>query len=199
MSGHFLYQPHVHRDGKVTTPDLLLTRATVLDATGDAAPLPIDRIAMTVTVQQVGADAHGLAALAVVAARDGALLTLASLHAAPAADGADFLACLKPISREAWRLDDVLPHMAELRLQAWHLTGGDGGARRNPALETGIPEEVADQLRAAGASALAGSLMLVGLRREKAPPETPTGFAAQLDDPVLGRQIGLSYAIEHLG
>ena len=141
MSSHFLYRPHVRSGGKVYTPDLVIELAWASHGEGEAVAIPVDRLTTAAAIQQPGGKPHGVAAVAVVAAGDGPLLTVASLHTAGYAAPA-LLACAKPLSRQAWRLKDVAPHLDRLILRGWHLAGGrrrlatEEPARPNRGLES---------------------------------------------------------------
>ena len=134
MSSHFVYRPHVRSGGKVYTPDLVIDLAWASYGQGKVVALPVDRLTTATAIQQPGGKPHGIAAIALVGAGEGPLLTVASLHSASFYAPA-LLACAKPLSRQAWRLRDVAPHLNRLRLRSWHLTGDErrAGDGRNAA------------------------------------------------------------------
>ncbi len=191
MASLFQYRPHVHRDGKIFTPDLLIGHAWARIGKADH-PVPIDRLTTETTLQQVGPDAHGVVALVVVgggaAATQGPLVTVGSLHGAQSSVAGDLLACAKPVSREAWRLTDIAEHLDQIFLRSWHVSGTRSAAteealRLDPAVLAATPQEtlVFHAARAAPQSELAVQ-----------------GYAAELDDPVLGRTLSLAYTVEIL-
>lgn len=192
MAALFQYQPHVHRDGKVYTPDLLVAHARI-HAGGHIGnretPLPIDRLTVETSLQQVGSEAHGIAALVVIGGGDnddqGPLLTVGSLHG----HRGDLLACAKPISRQAWRLADVAGHLDRISLRGWHLTGD---AR----------VEASDELLTLDAGNLAATqretLVFHGATKAATSAGQTDGFEATLEDPVLERTLSLTYAVELL-
>ena len=191
MSSHFVYRPHVRSGGKVYTPDLVIELAWASYGEGRFLAIPVDRLTTAAAIQQPGRNPHGIAAIALVAAGDGPLLTVASLHAAGYAASA-LLACAKPVGRQAWRLKDVAPHLDRLILRSWHLAEG----RRRQATE-----EPAD--RAAGFNALDDlppeRVILFAARHAPQPRRTADGFAVELEDPVRGERLSLTYTAVNIG
>ncbi len=190
MSSHFLYRPHVRSGGKVYTPDLVIELAWISYGGGKIVALPVDRLTTASAIQQPGGKPHGIAAVALVAAGDGPLLTVASLHSAGFYAPA-LMACAKPLSRQAWRLADVAPHLNRLRLRSWHLTGDE----RRPATE-----EPAG--RVAGFAALSDlppeRVILFAARQAGRPHGRADGFEVELEDPVRGETLSLSYSAENI-
>ena len=191
MSSHFLYRPHVRSGGKVYTPDLAIELAWASHGEGEAVAIPIDRLTTAAAIQQPGERPHGVAAVAVVAAGEGPLLTVASLHTAGNAAPA-LLACAKPLSRQAWRLKDVAPHLDRLILRGWHLAAG----RRRLATEE----------PASGVAALDAfddlppeRLIVFAARHAPRPRGAADGFAVELEDPVRGETLSLTYTAEKIG
>ncbi len=192
MAALFQYQPQVHRDGKVYTPDLLVAHARIHAGghIGNAeTPLPVDRLMVGTNLQQVGSEAHGVAALVVIGGGDGdhegPLLTVGSLHG----HGGDLLACAKPLSRQAWRLADVAGHLDRIILRGWHLTGD----ARIEASEESITLD-AESLAATKRE----TLIFHSAKKAATSAGSTDGFEATLEDPVLERSISLTYAVELL-
>ncbi len=190
MSSHFVYRPHVGSGGKVYTPDLVIERAWISYGQSKVVAIPVDRLTTAAAIQQPGGSPHGIAALALVGAGDGPLLTVASLHSASFYAPA-LLACAKPLSRQAWRLRDVAPHLNRLRLRSWHLTGDE----RRPATE-----EPAGRI--ANFDALDDlppeRVLLFAARHAGRPHGKAEGFAVELEDPVRGETLSLSYTAENI-
>jgi len=91
---------------------------------------------------------------------------------------------------EAERLSEVEPHLDRLILQSWHLVGDE----RELATDGSLSDWAVD------AAALAPeSILLVPVPKAKPPAKPPSGFAVQLDDPVLGRKLTFAYSVERLG
>ncbi len=191
MSGQLVYRPHVRSDGAVYTPDLTIARAWMEPGGNGAVPLPVDRLTTATELQQPGREGQGVAALVAVAAGDGPLLTVGSLHSAGAA-APGLLACARPLSRQAWRLSEVLPHFDRLILRSWHLAG----PRRTPATEEAAGA-AADP--AAWCSLPAEHLVLVAARHAPPPAGPVDGFAVALEDPVRNETLALAYAIVPIG
>ena len=191
MSSHFLYRPHVRSGGKVFTPDLIIERAWASHGEGQAIAIPVDRLTTAAAIQQPGGKPHGVAALAVIAAGDGPLLTVASLHTAGYAAPA-LLACAKPVSRQAWRLKDVAPHLDRLVLRSWHCAGG------NQSLATEEPASGVADLEFFG-DLPSERVILFAARQAPRPRDEADGFAAELEDPVRGETLSLAYSVENIG
>jgi hypothetical protein len=193
MAALFQYRPHVHRDGKVFTPDLLVSHAYARIDNVDQ-PLPIDRLTTETSLQQVDRMAFGVAALVVIGGGDGRdegpLLSVGSLHGA----GADHLVCAKPVSRMAWRLADVATHLEKIVLRSWHIQGG----AKTPATDEELTLD-------AGSLATAARETLTFHPASDSPPPAGDaegfaveGFVAELHDPVLGHTLTLAYSIDTL-
>lgn len=191
MPSHFLYRPHVLSGGKVFTPDLVIELAWASFGESKTVALPVDRLTTAAAIQQPGEEPHGIAAIALVAAGDGPLLTVASLHSASFCAPA-LLACAKPLSRQAWRLRDVIRHLDRLRLRSWHRSGDkrrqatEEPAGRVAALETfdDLPPE---------------RVILFAARHAPRPRGHADGFAVELEDPVHGETLSLSYSAKNIG
>lgn len=190
MSSHFVYRPHVRSGGKVYTPDLVIDLAWASYGQGKVVALPVDRLTTATAIQQPGGRPHGIAAVALVGAGDGPLLSVASLHSASFYAPA-LLACAKPLSRQAWRLKDVALHLNRLRLRSWHLTGDE----RRPATD-----EPAGRI--AGFEALSDlppdRVLLFAARQAGRPHGRADGFAVELEDPVRGETLSLNYTAENI-
>ena len=191
MSSHFLYRPHVRSGGKVYTPDLVIEMAWASYGEGEAVPIPVDRLTTAAAIQQPGEKPRGVAAVAVVAAGEGPLLTVASLHTA-GFNAPALLACAKPLSRQAWRLRDVVPHLDRLVLRGWHLAEG----RRRLATEepAGRVADLAyfDDLPPE-------RVILFAARHAARPRGNADGFKVELEDPVRGEMLSLTYSAENIG
>lgn len=190
MSSHFVYRPHVRSGGKVYTPDLIIDLAWASYGQGKVVALPVDRLTTATAIQQPGGRPHGIAAVALVGAGDGPLLSVASLHSASFYAPA-LLACAKPLSRQAWRLKDVAPHLNRLRLRSWHLVGDE----RRPATD-----EPAGRI--AGFEALddlpPDRVLLFAARQAGRPHGRADRFMVELEDPVRGETLSLSYTAENI-
>ncbi len=111
MSNSFVYQPHVHTDDGVLTPDLIVDRLAILEASvrESLTPIPSNLLTTATEIQQLGSTACGSAALVLVAGGRGPVVTIGSAHWDPALADRPPLAHVvtaKPICREALRLND---------------------------------------------------------------------------------------------
>lgn len=123
MATQFLFQPHIHAEGAVITPDLPLGR--VLVALGGAAPVavPARRLASDQQVQVTRGAVCLHPALALVAASAGTLAVPAGVLADPALGAGAVGAADLVIARQAFRLRHLAP-LAELAVTL----AGPGGA-----------------------------------------------------------------------
>lgn len=107
--------------------------------------------------------------------------------------------CVKPVSSNVWRYDEVADHFDELLLRAWATENGkkklyqDGGvtAMRPPEELIGLylPGET---ILPAGTAMYCGTLAAIGGIR---PAER---FDVEIEDPVLGRKISYGYNVNTL-
>jgi hypothetical protein len=106
MATQFIYQPHIHADGMVITPDLPLDRLLIWS--GEAGPFcaPIKRI-VTDQGTQTAAPAGVHAAVALVAASEGTLVAPAILVPASGAPAQANAGAEVAISRQAFRLKEI--------------------------------------------------------------------------------------------
>ena len=106
MATQFIFQPHIHADGMVITPDLPLVR--VLAWSGQAGPFPVParHLCTDLWVQTAMPGAELRPAYALVAASEGTLVAPAALIAAPGEAEAHAGAEIA-LSRQAWRLRDT--------------------------------------------------------------------------------------------
>lgn len=108
MATQFIYQPHIHADGMVITPDLPLGFLAMLLPDG-LFRVPVKRMATDQGAQAVNLDSTLHAALAIVAASEGAIVAPAlvvlpgpALTLPARAAAAEVL-----VSRQCWRLKHV--------------------------------------------------------------------------------------------
>lgn len=168
----------------------MIERAWAAFGEAGSLPLPVDRLTTASEFQQPGKRAHGIAAVVIVAAGDGPLLTVGSLHAAGYSPPV-LLACAKPVSRQAWRLKDVKPHLDRLILRGWHRAGD------SRSLATDEPAGWITDLEALG-DLPPERLILFAARHAPRPAGEADGFAAELEDPVRGETLSLSYSVQFL-
>jgi hypothetical protein len=107
--------------------------------------------------------------------------------------------CVKPVSSNVWRYDEVVDHFDELLLRAWATENGekklyqDGGvtAMRPPEELIGLYMPGETKLPA-GMAMYCGTLAAIGGIR---PAER---FDVEIEDPVLGRKISYGYNVNTL-
>lgn len=200
VSASFVYQPHVASGSEIVTPDLIVDRLIVAHGIGPGAEpgfaeLPVQRLTTDIGFQHPGDRHHGSAAFALVAAGRGDLITVASAHRDRAAgDGrnqatsAHYLACAKPLSRQAWRLPDVSGHFDRLVLR-WQVEGAGKG--EVALADVMRPDALLDRV-AGTATVPRGTCLICDLG---VPDASPVGaaFTVALHDPQLGRTIDLRY------
>ncbi|MFP6687941.1 MAG: DUF2848 family protein [Alphaproteobacteria bacterium] len=184
MASSFIYRPHVQTLDGVVTPDVLID-SLMLAAKGEAKllPVPIDRITMDIEMQAAGTGNGPDAALALIGAGAGTLLSIASNHGEPGGPAAR-LACAKPICRHAWRLADVAAHLSDLILKTAVIDG----------TETKILQEgsLGDCLDLNTGEVSAGAAVLcTGL--PSADPDSGHNFQIEMTDPVLERCLRFQY------
>ena len=189
MASSFIYRPHVATLDGVITPDVLID-SLMIAAKGEAKPLPvpIDRMTMDIEMQVAGPGAAPDAALALVGAGAGTLLSIASNHGEP--DGpANRLSCAKPICRHAWRLGDVAGHLSDLILKTAVIDGTDTKILQKGSLGDCLDTTIGEI--SAGAAVLCTGLPSAG-------PNSGHIFQIELTDPVLKRRLRLQYWVREI-
>jgi len=99
--------------------------------------------------------------------------------------------CAKPVSKESWRLDDVMPHWERLVLRSW---ADEKLYQEGPVTAMRSPEDLLHRYGGlkAGSAMFCGTLAaLGGIRPAKK-------FTMELEDPVLGRKLRHAYWVEPL-
>jgi len=149
----------------------------------------------TVHLQVLGPDTSGEAEPVVVAMQDGLWLGVGSDHTDRKAETMGIALskqlCAKIVGQKLWRLDDVARHWDQLILRAFVTIDGtrvkyqEGplAAMRNPA----------DLMSRAGADFGAGTIMFCGTLGAIGGIRPAAQFTAQLEDPVLGREMSCDY------
>jgi hypothetical protein len=106
MATQFIYQPHIHSDNMVITPDLPLDRLLIWAGEAGPFPAPVKRI-VTDQGTQTASPAGVHAALALVAASEGTLVAPAILVAASGGPAQANAGAEVAISRQAFRLKEM--------------------------------------------------------------------------------------------
>lgn len=102
--------------------------------------------------------------------------------------------CEKPIAKDVWNLEDVLPHWDKLVLRSWLVADGvrtlyQEGAVSGLLTPDVLFEKYSGGRLADGTAMFGGTMPVIGGIR---PGER---FECELEDPVLGRSIKLAYDI----
>ncbi|MEM7693543.1 MAG: hypothetical protein AAF318_03775 [Pseudomonadota bacterium] len=109
MPTQFLYQPHIHGDGMVLTPDFPIARVLAFSGEGGPHPLSPKRLVTDQVVQNAAEKPQVLAAYALVAASEGPLVVAAAFIVEPFGDQSSIAAGDVALSRQAVRLKDCDP------------------------------------------------------------------------------------------
>ena len=187
MASSFIYRPHVHNLDNVSTPDVLIDHVSILKGEETAAA-PIDRITTNVEIQVVGGSTVPDAAIVLVGAGAGTLLSVASNHG-NRDEPVNRLSCVKPLSRQAWRLSDIADHVAELKLRNFAINGDD-----NELIQQGTFGDIFGSIED---DILLGNIqLLTGFNLDM---ETrANNYKVEIEDPVLSRKLGFQYWVQEI-
>ena len=157
-------------------------------------------LAQTAQLQVLGPDTSGEAEPVVVTMQDGLWLGVGSDHTDRKAETMGIALskqlCAKVIGKTLWRLEDIARHWDQLILRAYVTIDGkrlkyqEGplSAMRNPA----------DLMARAEAKFVAGTVMFCGTLGAIGGIRPAAQFTAQLEDPVLGREMRCEYGVDVL-
>jgi hypothetical protein len=157
-------------------------------------------LAQTAQLEVLGPDTSGEAEPIVVSMQDGFWLGVGSDHTDRKAETMGIALskqlCGKVIGKTLWRLDEVANHWDQLILRAYITIDGrrlkyqEGplSAMRNPS----------DLMSRAGAKFVAGTVMFCGTLGAIGGIRPAAQFTAQLEDPVLGREMRCEYGVDAL-
>jgi Protein of unknown function (DUF2848) len=145
-------------------------------------------------IQVSGLDTSGEVEFVLLAKKDGLWVTVGSDHTDRKAEtigvSLSKQLCQKPIAREAWRYEEVVPHWDKLVLRSW----ADDQLYQEGAVTTmRSPEDLMKRypLRT-------GFAMFCGTLAAKGGIRPATIFRMELDDPVLERKLTHEYRIDVL-
>jgi hypothetical protein len=157
-------------------------------------------LAQTAQLDVLGPDTSGEAEPVVVTMQDGLWLGVGSDHTDRKAETMGIALskqlCAKVIGKTLWRLEDVARHWDRLILRAYVTIDGkrlkyqEGplSAMRNPA----------DLIARAGTKFVAGTVMFCGTLGAIGGIRPAAQFTAQIEDPVLGREMHCEYGVNAL-
>lgn len=202
MADSFVYQPHVHEQAGVLTPDLLIDRLFYVRPPDRRwHPLPVSLLSTATTLQQVGGDASASAALVLVTAGNGALATAGSAHGLTgaafetAALGQQIAA--KPIAREAVRLRNLASDPSAWTLRTTRISAGAAtvvGETRVGELE-GLGEIAA---RCSGAGPGERWMLFLSAGHLDPDPRRADAYEVELIDAGQGFRIAVAYGVVRL-
>lgn len=107
--------------------------------------------------------------------------------------------CLKPVSRQVWRYDDVAPHFDSLILRSW-ATDAKGRRLYQEGAVTAMrtPEDLIGRHWNGAARLPPGAAMYCGTLAVHGGLAAAPRFEVQIEDPVLGRRIDHAYTAKPL-
>lgn len=196
MSSVFVYQPHVHTESGVLSPDLAIDRLLLAQPHGEPLTLPRQLLTSAPQLEQLGESACAAAALVLVAAGRGTLLTIGSAHWDPTLSGAlAHAVAAKPVAREARRLADCAG------LLDWQLTT----ERVTAAGVERVAQSRIGELAGAEAAisrwsddAPRGAMLFVSSAHRDTRAAAATGYSVALADPRGRRALAFGYGIVRL-
>ncbi len=182
-----------------------------LEAIGIARPktAPIyyrvseDLLTQEESIRVVGEDSSGEVEFFVLALTDGLWMGLGSDHTDRKVEAYNVTvskqACAKPIARDLWYYDDVIDHWDQLALRSFALEDGARTLYQEGPVTTMLPaEELIGRYSPRTGDLDANTLMFCGTLAVQGGVRPMAGFEIELEDPILGRKISHSYAIETL-
>ncbi|MEE2998342.1 MAG: DUF2848 family protein [Pseudomonadota bacterium] len=187
MASSFIYRPHVHNLDNVSTPDVLLDHLLILKGEETAAT-PIDRLTTNVEIQVVGGNTQPDAAFTLIGAGAGTLLSVASNHGNQY-EPINRLSSVKPISRQAWRMNDIGDNVANLVLRSFAIN-----LKGEELIQEGIVGEVFGTI--SNDVPLGNIQILTGLNLNK--KFHCDNFRVEIEDPILSRKLTLQYRVQEI-
>lgn len=162
----------------------------------------IETLTTRLSVQVVGGDSSGEVETVLIADGNELLVALASDHTDRKVEAYSIAVskqmCPKPMSSTAWRYADVADHWDSLILRSWATTGGERRLYQEGVLaELLLPQALLERL-CGGPSLPAGTALFGGTLSAIGGIAPADRFELALEDPVLGRSLTHSYAIEAL-
>jgi hypothetical protein len=202
MSDSFLYQPHVHQASGVLTPDLVIDRLTLMCPPDQRIwALPIHLLSTAISFQQLNRSGAGCAALALVSAANGTLVTIGSAHCDTLLlSDPGILAyqvCAKPIAREAMRLRDLQD------LASWKLTTLRNQSHELQLVATTVLAELPGLLdilehRTTDFSKDERAILFISSGHRDPSPQLADGYTIELGNDKIGLRFVLAYSVQHL-
>jgi hypothetical protein len=149
-------------------------------------------------IEVLGKDTSGEVEPVLVKLQDALFLGLGSDHTDRALEAvsvaASKQACPKPVSRDLWRIDDVAPHIDQLRLRCEIAEDGQWAHYQDGSLAGIRPlRDLADSVELAD-----GQAMFCGTLGATGGVRPAYSYKMSLSDPVLNRRLELAYRVRSL-
>ncbi|MBT5646847.1 MAG: DUF2848 domain-containing protein [Rhodospirillaceae bacterium] len=107
--------------------------------------------------------------------------------------------CVKPVSSNVWRYDDVADHFDDLLLRAWATENGEKKLYQDGGVTAMRPPEELIGLYMPGETKLpAGTAMYCGTLAAIGGIRPAQRFDVEIEDPVLGRKLSYGYNVNTL-
>jgi hypothetical protein len=163
--------------------------------------VPPELVTQDERVVASGPETSGEVEFFLLEGRDGLLVGLGSDHTDRQQEAIDVAEskrlCAKVISRQVWRVADVRDHWDQIEIRAWATDHGQRGLYQQGRLDAFLAlDDLLTEVRQAGYPDLRRSLVFGGTIPALSGFVYASRFEAELRDPVLDRQLALSYAIE---
>lgn len=163
----------------------------------------VDNLVTTSAIQALGPDTSGEAEPVLIQAGDEILVGVGSDHTDRKLETYSIAAskqiCLKPVSRQVWRLSDVVDHWDDMVLRAWATIDGQRLLYQEGTLDGLLhPRDLFAKYNS-GSDRLARETAMFGGTISVIDGIRPAArFEAELHDPKLGRSLRIAYDIETL-
>ena len=210
MATSFVFRPHVHGLGAITTPDIAIDDLVVVDAvdrgsTGATAShrVSIDRLTTEPEIQQLDRLTVVNVAVVMIPASFGTLVGIgADLIDHRIAEQCAVAAkqmCGKPLGRDAWRLDEIAEHFDRLILRSWSVHGSDRRLIQEVQV-TGIlpPSELMRRVAGERTGLPRGTVLFCTFPHLEVEPIRPPRVELELNDPSLNRQLRHAFSVRTL-
>ena len=153
-------------------------------------------------IQVLGSDTSGEIETLIVSLQDGLWIGLGSDHTdrrvQPINVAVSKQLCSKPVCPRMWQFDDIAKHWDQLVLRSWATAGTKRWLYQEGTLASVLHPEDLVRLYTKGGKLPPATLMFCGTVAVQGSIAPADLFEIELDDPVLGRKLQHSYAIEAL-
>ena len=154
-------------------------------------------------IQVAGSESSGEAEPVLVATGSGLWVGVGSDHTDRRVETYDVTvskqACAKPVGSDFWAYDDVVAHWDSLRLRAYAHDRGSRVVYQEGSLDAiRTPEDLLERYANESEGLTAGSMMFCGTLAVMGRIRYADAFTIELEDPVQGRKISHTYAVQVL-